>query len=256
MVDSVRIARDGPLANLVAERLRAFPGSIHAWMEAHTRILKEDTYGIVSLLDTHDAQCVLKFYGFRSKMHALAYTIGRGRALHSHRAAGNLRREGVSVPEPLGVLRLPDGMLLLSEAIPGDGNLLQVWRDGVSLEKGAQILEVAGHVLGHLHTTGFAHGDCKWNNFLWDGKGISLVDLDAVCKAELHSPRQSRDLARFTVNAEEMGVEAQQYNQLLDSYLQVVGANRQKVVEAMVPFVYSIRAKHLARYGPQGKRLV
>ncbi|MFK7975744.1 MAG: lipopolysaccharide kinase InaA family protein, partial [Halioglobus sp.] len=184
------------------------------------------------------------------------YSIGRGRALHSHRAAGNLRREGVSVPEPLGVLRLPEGMVLLSEAIPGNGNLLQVWREGPSKEEGGRILQVAGHVLGHLHTTGFAHGDCKWNNILWDGNGISLVDLDAVCKAELHSARQARDIARFTVYAEEMGVDAEQFNLFLESYLQVLGATRQRVVETMVPFVYSIRAKHLARYGHHGSRLV
>lgn len=256
MVDTVRIARDGALANLIAERLRSFPGSIHGWMEAHTRVLKEDTYGVVALLDAHDAQCVLKFYGFRSRMHALAHSFGRGRAFHSHRAAINLRREGVSVPEPLGILRLADGMLLLCEAIPGMGNLLQIWAGEPSSDEAGRILQVAGHTLGHLHSTGFAHGDCKWNNFLWDGNGISLVDLDGVCKADLHSPRQSRDVARFTVNAEEQGVDSQQFNQFLESYLQVVGSSRQKVVEAMVPFVYSIRAKHLARYGPQGKRLV
>lgn len=256
MVDSVRIVKEGALAKLITERLRSFPGSIHAWMEAHTRILKEDTYGIVSLLDTHDAQCVLKFYGFRSRMHAMVHTFGRGRVFHSHRAAITLRREGISVPEPLGVLRLGDGMVLLSEAIPGQGNLLQVWQGDPPAGQASHILQVAGHALGNLHTTGFAHGDCKWNNFLWDGKGISLVDLDGVCKTELHSPRQSRDIARFTVNAEEQGVEAEQFNQFLESYLQVVGSSRQKVMEAMVPFVYSIRAKHLARYGAQGNRLV
>ena len=256
LVDSVRIVRGGALSHIVADRLRVFPGDCNAWMATHTRILKEDTYGLVSVLDAHDAQGVLKLYGFRSRMHALGYTFGRGRALHSHKAANILRREGISVPEPMGVLRVPEGMLLLSEAIPGQGNLLQVWHAEPSADEAARILQVAGHTLGHLHTTGFAHGDCKWNNFLWDGQGISLVDLDAVTKSELLSPRQARDVARFTVNAESIGVVAPLYNQFLESYLQVIGSTRQQVVEAMVPFVYSIRAKYLARYGPHGQRLV
>lgn len=256
MVDTVRIVRDGVIADLIAERLRVFPGSVRAWMEAHTRILKEDTYGLVSLLDAHDAQCVLKFYGFRSRMHALAYSIGRGRALHSHRASLALRRAGISVPEPLGVLRVAGGMLLLSEAIPGRGNLLQVWNEGPSPVEAGQIMQVAGHTLGHLHSSGYAHGDCKWNNILWDGQGISLVDLDAVAKAKRHCPSQARDVARFTVHAELMGVGSERYDRFLESYLQVMGSSRQKVVEAMVPFVYSIRAKYLARYGPHGQRLV
>lgn len=256
MVDSVRVVRDGALADIVADRLRAFPGDSNAWIATHTRILKEDSYGLVCLLDAHDAQGVLKLYGFRSRMHALACRLGRGRALHSHRAATTLRRAGISVPESMGVLRVPEGMLLLSEALPGKGNLLQVWHAEPTVQEAAQVLQVAGHTLGHLHSTGYAHGDCKWNNFLWDGQGVSLVDLDDVCKAELLSPRQARDVARFTVNAESLSIGSSLYSRFLESYLQVVGLTRQDVVEAMVPFVYSIRAKYLARYGPHGHRLV
>lgn len=256
MVDKVKIVRSGALASLVASRLRTYPGPVESWMNVHTRILKEDHYGLVSLLDSHDAQGVLKYYGFRSRMHRMAYAFGRGRALRSHKAAVMLRREGISVPEPLGCLRVPDGMLLLCEAIPGDGNLLQVWANEPNDSDAARIMQVAGHTLGNLHMTGYAHGDCKWNNFLWDGQGITVVDLDGVHKAGLRSPRQARDLARFTVNAEELDVSSDTYSLFLESYLQIVGATRQEVVEKMVPFVYSMRAKHLARYGPRGQRLI
>lgn len=256
MVDKIKIVRSGALAQQVAERLRAYPGPVDSWMMAHTRILKEDHYGLVSLLDSHDAQCVLKYYGFRSRMHRIEYSLGRGRALHSHRAALTLRREGISVPEPLGCLRVPDGMLLLCEAIPGEGNLLQVWSREPSDSDAAQIMQVAGHTMGNLHMTSYAHGDCKWNNFLWDGRGITLVDLDGVHKAALRSPRQARDLARFTVNAEELSLSSEIYALFLQSYLQVVGATRQEAVEKMVPYVYSMRDKHMASYGPRGQRLI
>ncbi len=68
------------------------------------------------------------------------------------------------------------------------------------------------------------------------------------------SARQARDVARFTVNAEEQGLDSKLFNLFLESYLQAVGETRQEAVARMVPFVYSMRAKHLARYGPSGQQ--
>jgi hypothetical protein len=46
------------------------------------------------------------------------------------------------------------------------------------------------------------------------------------------------------------------YDFFLESYLQLVDESRGEAVERMKPFLYSLRSKHLARYGPRGQRLI
>lgn len=256
MVDKVKIVRAGPQATRVSKLFRESAGTGEIWMRARTQILKQDAFGLVGLLESDEVACVLKFYRFKSRLHRFGYTFGRGRALRSYKAAMTLRREGIAVPQPLGCLRLPDGMVVLSEAIAGEGNLQEVWERQPLESAARRIMQVAGHTLAHLHLCGYAHGDCKWNNFLWDGRSICMVDLDGVSKAAIGSAKQARDVARFTVNAEEQGLDSSLFNLFLESYLQAVGETRQEAVARMVPFVYSMRAKHLARYGPRGQRLV
>lgn len=256
MSKSVSVVRGEGAAAAIAKRLREYPGNGVEWLQSHCSILKEDDLGVVALYQDGPLECVLKFYGYRSRAHQWAYRMGRGRAFHSYRAACALRREGIAVAQALGCLRLTDGMLLISEAIEGEGNLQEIWERGPVEKFARHVFQVAGHSMANLHRSGYAHGDCKWNNLLWDGGGIVMIDLDAVVRAPLHSQRQARDLARFTVNAEESDLGAPLFDLFLTSYLQVVGLTRQQAVDQMVPYVYAIRAKHLARYEPQGQRLV
>ena len=85
---------------------------------------------------------------------------------------------------------------------------------------------------------------------------MTFVDLDGVAKTGIRSGKQSRDLARFTLNAEELEIGLPLYDFFFESYLQVVNESRDEAVERMGPFLYSLRARHLSRYGPRGQRLV
>ena len=106
-----------------------------------------------------------------------------------------------------------------------------------------------------MHGAGFSHGDTKWSNLLWDGSTVTLVDLDAVRRSADRS-RRARDLARFTLNAEEMNVPASLYDHFLESYQLATGENRAKLEKMTLRALHGLRRRHLKRYGPRGHRLL
>ena len=256
MVDKVSVRCGGPLATRLMAELACSPLGTAQWMNEHTYLLKKDVHSLAGTLDLGEEHCFLKLYREKSAVHKVLYRLGIGRPLRSFRAARTLLKQGLPVPEPLGCLMVPEGMLLLTEGWVSEGNLRQVWARKPGQERAQQVMQGAGQALGQLHLSRHAHGDCKWTNLLWDGNGICFVDLDSVSRSSVHSARQARDLARFTLNAEELEIGSQLYDIFLDSYLQTVKLSRQKAVERMAPSLYALRAKHLSRYGPRGQRLV
>ncbi len=123
-------------------------------------------------------------------------------------------------------------------------------------DKFRQVLLGAGESVARLHRAGYAHGDCKWNNLLWTGQQCYLVDLDGAGKASIGSAKQARDLARFTLNAEELAIGPELYEHFLESYLQGVSVSRSVVIDQMMPVLRMLRDRHLAKYGERGQRLL
>ena len=89
-----------------------------------------------------------------------------------------------------------------------------------------------------------------------DGRRVYLLDLDNTRKSAHAVNEQTRDLARFTVNAEEMNIGSQMYEQFLDAYNRDGNEPLHELVERMMPFIYQFRATHLPRYGSHGQRLL
>ena len=220
-------------------------------MERHTRLLKTDVFSRVGMLDLQGRPCFLKLYLAKSRLQQLGFRLGYGRGVHSYDAAQRLALADLPVPAPLACLLVEEGMLLLTEGIDNSRDLRALWLEQPAAATAQQLMQVAGDTLAALHRAGFAHGDCKWSNLLWNGAQLYLVDLEAVRVVKavrsqllpLHT-RQLRDLARYTVDAEALGASPGQYGVFMDRYCAGMGCRRELVTAGMLPAVEAIRKRH------------
>lgn len=251
-----RVLRDGGWAGDLSEYLARGEGNIEPWMEANTRLLKRDTHSCVGLLEIEADLCYLKLYRSKSPLQSLGFQFGHGRGVSSFDAAGRLAAAGVAVPAPRCVLLVPGGMLLLTEGLADSADLKSLWLQQLPADEFRCWLAPAGEALATMHLAGFAHGDCKWSNFQCCEAGIVLIDLEAVGSAAPGSRKQCRDLARFTLNAEDMGLAPDDYALFLEAYLAATGQDKAPLLQAVRKTLQPLRAKHLAKYGPRGHTLI
>jgi tRNA A-37 threonylcarbamoyl transferase component Bud32 len=246
----------------LGERLDCEPDAAPAWVEAHTRLLKSDAYSRVGLLRLRDRDCYLKLYLAKSRLQQLGFRLGIGRGLRSFTAAQVLARAGLPVPRPLACLLLPEGMVLLTEAIEGASDLRALWLGVPAADEANQYMHAAGTTVADLHRAGLVHGDCKWSNLLWAHGELYLVDLEAVRRTAnalrrgILPARQLRDLARFIIDAEELGASAGQLEVFLASYIAGARCSREELVAALRPLLASIRYRHQRRYRTEPRPLL
>ena len=108
----------------------------------------------------------------------------------------------------------------------------------------------AALTLSVLHRAGYTHGDCKWRNLLWIDGECFMVDLDGARRRRLFAARaRARDVARFTVSAEEAGVPSSLLQAFLDSYVAHSGVAREELLRRMQPNLEKLRGRHLEKYG-------
>ena len=256
MPDSLRVIRGDEWAACLKALIGSAPQDMFDWMDRNTRVLKSDIFSVAGQLELEGQTCFLKFYHYKSFFRRILFALHRAPALRSYEAALALHRKGVPVPLPLACLRLSQGMLLLLECIPGEGNLAELWRDPPTEQRARQIMHATGCSLALVHLGGYFHGDCKWNNLFWIGEQVFLVDLDAANRVRRRSARDYRDVARFTLDAEERGVDPGLYDCFLESYLEAAGKTRQEVMAGILPFLEKFRARHRVRYGSRGRQLL
>ena len=257
MKDKVRIVRGDHWALLLKDELSRSTMGASEWMEEYTNILKSDEHCLSGLMRMDGQVCFLKLYRTKSLFHKLLFRLGMGRALRNFAATRDLDAQGLAVPRPFACLLVPEGMLLLIEGLQGPGTLAEIWlRGGLTEEECVRTMRGAGHTLATLHSAGYAHGDCKWNNLFWDGRRVCMIDLDDARRSQSGGKLQSQDLARFIVNAEELSIGSDLFEEFFSAYLDGVVDNRRTTIERMLPALYHYRKKHLPRYGPHGQRLV
>jgi tRNA A-37 threonylcarbamoyl transferase component Bud32 len=236
--------------------LAASSADTASWMQQHTHLLKSDANSRVGLLQLQREVCYLKLYCYKSSLQKLLFRLGHGRPVRSFDIALELLAKGVPVPRPLACLSVPEGILLLTEGMPDGRNLNDLWREQPASDELRQLVHGAGESVARLHLAGYAHGDCKWSNLLWTGQQCYLVDLDGAGKAAVGSAKQARDLARFTLNAEELAIGPELYELFLGSYLQGVSISRSVAIDRMMPVLRMLRDRHVAKYGERGRRLL
>jgi hypothetical protein len=232
-------------------------------MERHTRILKSDSFSRVGLLELAGQGCYLKLYLAKSTVQKVGFRLGYGRGVRSFDAAVQLARDALPVPEPRACLLVPEGMVLLTQALANAADLRALWLAVPAAEEAERYMRKAGEALARLHGAGYAHGDCKWSNLLWRDPGYHFVDLEGVRKlpatrlfAGAPAARQVRDLARFTIDAEELGASPVQFEIFLHSYLAGTPWSRQQLVTGLQELLPAIRERHLRRYRLQPRPLL
>ena len=231
-------------------RLRNPPAGITNWMERHTDVVKDDHSTLAGFLRMSHKQRFLKLYRRRSMLHKLAYLMRIGRPLRTFRVSLALAGVGVPVPEPLCCMLSSEGLLLLTEALLRDSDYNALWQRAPSEEEARLMMRGAGQTLANLHLAGYTHGDCKWSNLLWIDRVCHLVDLDGTRRRLVLGQRaRARDIARFTISAEEAGASAQLLEDFLESYLNTTGAAREDLVRRMQPHLEKFRGRHRDRYG-------
>lgn len=250
MAGKVRIKRGDVWAARLQEHLTTSQGGAAEWMEDHTQILKSNTVGTLSgLLKLDDKLGYLKLYTFKPYRYKIALGLLKPQPLRNFNVASDLADKGIAVPRPLACLAVSQGMLILTEGLSGGGNLADLWRNQSAVQDGEAMMRSAGETLAQLHAAGYTYGNCRWEHLFWNGQRTYLITLDNTRKSPLGGIQQSRDLARFTANAEEFDIGAVHFELFLETYVQGITGNRREVVERMIRPLYRFRGQHMARYG-------
>lgn len=228
----------------------------YAWMERETRLLKSDAHSRVGLLHLDGALCHLKCYRPKGPIQSLQFRLGRGRGPVAYDNALRLLHAGLDVPEPRACLRTGGSILLLTEGLADGVDLKRLLTREPLTDNRGHVLARAGATLAAWHGAGFSHGDCKWSNFLLSGNRLVLVDLEAVSRSESGGEGAARDLARFTVNAEDMALAKTDYSEFLVAYCRALQLEPDAVLQRIRPRVEALRRRHLKKYGRRGHRLL
>ena len=255
---SLRTLRDGGDAEFLLRALGlAEPGlDLLQWIEGNTELIKSERHSRVGLVATADGLCHCKLYLSKSPLQRMLFRLGIARGLRSFDMSLKLRAAGIEVPRPLACYAAPGSLLLLTEGIADALDLKSLWLQDPAPEVFSALLETAARSLARMHGAGFSHGDCKWSNFICVAGKIYFVDLENVAHCAPGRGAQLRDLARFTLNAEDMGAPAQSYHGFLEVYAEAMGISAKELPARFLPQLEALRARHLKSYGARGHRLI
>lgn len=253
-----RVLRDGggaeALRAALSERASA-PAGPAGWLSSEARVVKRDAHSLACLLELSGRPVFIKLYLAKGPLQRLGFRLGRGRGVRSFDRARALLGVGVRVPEPLACVGCPGALLLQTAAIAG-ADLKARWQASPPEPERRQLMLAAGTALGTLHRAGFAHGDCKWSNLLCAPEGVYLGDLEAVRRAPRAASHLWRDLARFTLNAEDLAVAAEDYKVFIESYIDASRIPREMLLPRTLPLLLRLRGRHRRSYGERGHALL
>ena len=225
-------------------------------MREQTEVLKADDHSLVGLVELDKSLCHLKAYRSKSSLQGVGFRLGLGRGVTAFDRALALRTAKLSVPEPRACVYKKGVMLLLTEGLEASTDLKNLWLQQPGDESLQSLMGRSGDTLAAWHRTGFSHGDCKWSNFLVAVDAIYLVDLESVRPTTVEGGGATRDLARFVVNAEDMGLSQAHFSAFMTNYCQAVGLDENAVVARILPRVKALRHRHLRKYGQRGQQLL
>lgn len=250
MINVALTVRGKTWGQRLKRRLRKPPLGFYAWLEAHTKPLRDDSGGYVGAFQMRDMPCYLKLYRGKFLLHVIPTLLRLSQPMRTFRKAVALAANGVPISRPLACVLVKEGVLMLSEGLYSVADYSRLWQAPPAKEEAERMMHCAGATLAAVHTAGYSHGNCRWDNLLWSEGECYLVDLDGTRRRRFRvAHHRARDLARFTVNAEEAGVSSDLLEVFLNSYLEVMCESQEPLIARMRPHLKKLRRRHESKYG-------
>tara|TARA_Y100001934_G_C12338717_1_gene768968 strand:- start:243 stop:1031 length:789 start_codon:yes stop_codon:yes gene_type:complete len=231
--------------------------AITPWFDQPHRALKQNAKVDARLLQLPSGPVFVKQYKVASRLRRTFVTLTGFRARRMFRLSLCLLAIGVRVPQPLAYVldRRHDRLssFFVCEALQARDLKSVACGPGLDEAGGeARVFSRVGEMLVALHRAGFSHGDMKWANLMVDdaSQELILIDLDGVRRPWLfRNKRFGRDLARFILNARELGVAPESIDALLVMYARARGRSVQQVRADLRPAYNKLARRHRDKYG-------
>jgi tRNA A-37 threonylcarbamoyl transferase component Bud32 len=250
-----QVVRGSAQNPVVAELLEVVAYPVYRWFEEQVDIRKQSRNSVVGFLNIANRRYYLKLFVAHTFWQRSFISLGFSRALKSYDKANTLAACGIPVPAPQACLRHRDGIVLVTEALTGGNDMQALWEED-TLAVDQQCWAAAGGLLADLHNASYYHGDYKWSNLLWRAGHFTLLDLEGVRSIIPGSARLYKDIARFTLNAEDMAAPAENYELFLAAYANSRGVSRREVALNTMPYLKQLRSRHEKKYGSRGHVLM
>jgi len=232
-------------------------GGVDPWFDQSFRALKQNAKVDARLLKTSSGPVFVKQYKVASRVRRALVALTGFRARRMFRLSLRLLDIGVRVPQPLAYVLDHRRNQLLSffvcEALQARD--LKSIACGAGLDEvggEARVFDLVGSMLAALHRAGFAHGDMKWANLMVDemSRELILIDLDGVRRPWFFRNKCfGRDLARFILNARELGAAPENIDTLLAMYARARGRSVGQVWADLTPAYNKLARRHRDKYG-------
>lgn len=230
---------------------------VDQWFGQPHRSLKNNAKVDARLLLSSSGPVFVKQYKVASRLRRALVSLTGFRARRMFRLSMCLLAIGVRVPQPLAYVldRRHDRLssFFVCEALQARDLKSVACGPGLDEAGGeARVFNRVGEMLVALHRAGFAHGDMKWANLMVDdvSRELILIDLDGVRRPRLfRNKRFGRDLARFILNARELGVAPENIDALLVMYARARGRSVQQVRADLRPAYNKLARRHRDKYG-------
>ena len=232
--------------------------SITAWMDGPHQLLKRTPKLDARLLHVDGRQVFVKRYLGAGLLKRVMARLGLSRARRIFRISQSMIGVGVSVPEPYAWLSEHGcgHSIYVCEALNAR-DMKSVASDELGLAALGGVNKVFDNVaemLCRLHRAGFVHGDMKWPNIMVETNGdhLVLVDLDGIRRPWLSKKKRfARDLARFVIDARELGVDEKSVQYFMRAYARRVDIAEKALWDNMAPSYRKLAERHRRRYGSQ-----
>ena len=169
--------------------------------------LKRGRSATLALIEPEGRKLVIKRYNIKDAGHAVSRAWRPSRAWHAWVEAHRLRFLGIATPRPLALIERRLGPLrgrawLITEYCAGP-SLLERLAAHADSGAPAGILAAVRRLFAQFAAERIGHGDLKANNFIWNGRDLCVLDLDAMRQYDSEAAWRKawrKDRARFLRN--------------------------------------------------------
>lgn len=205
-------------------------------------------------------QVFAKEFHYKNFFHSFKPLFRKHRVQILWRNSWYLVQREVNVPTPTGYLFRQVGLscrnaYFFSEALKGCKDLGTLARNLEELEKRLDqggLIETLAMMVASLHDSRMLHGDLKWSNIMVHQKENKtwIIDLDAakICRVNPGPTRFARDVARFVLNCQEVGIHESIIERFLDTYASYRKLTRASFDKPVTSVLKKLREKHQKKY--------